>query len=314
MRKPKIEPLGEQRWARIERELFDRVASARASSDASSTRGRTEDIRAVRWFATTALVLAGAAAAIGGGVAWRVLDPSARKAVATVGPSRISTDAAGSHVNVGEAILDVSPQSELAVSGDDARGVTVVLERGRIECEVPPRHGRPPFIVEAGDVIVRVVGTHFSVGRGVSNIQVAVQHGLVQVTDGLQRVDVRAGETWPAPALSAPAAVVSATASTPPVAPPSPAEISPSIAPSSREVYESASRLEASRPDLAIATYRELAAKGGPWGMNALYAQGRLEADRGHVSEAMRLLDVYLARYPSGPNANDARQLLERLR
>ena len=61
--------------------------------------------------------------------------------------------------------------------------MTVVLERGRVECEVPPRNDRPPFSVEAGDVTVRVVGTHFSVARsGSKDVEVDVQRGVVQVT------------------------------------------------------------------------------------------------------------------------------------
>ena len=83
---------------------------------------------------------------------------------------------------------------------------------------------------------------------------------------------------------------------------------------SSRERYEAASKLEAQKPDAAMAIYGELARQGGAWGMNALFAEGRLESDRGRQSEASRLLDEYLARYPFGPNAEDARRLLARLR
>src|SRR5262249_44404385 len=154
--------------------------------------------------------------------------------------------------------------------GDDAHGVSVLLEQGRVECDVAPRQGKPPFSVEAGDVVVRVVGTHFAVIRSATEVDVQVQRAVVEVTRGGQRVDVQAGGTWPP---SGPSGASPTTA----IAPTAPPEASPSAvtppssqsvpAPTPREAYESATRLEASRPDLAIAIYSDLALRGGPWGM-----------------------------------------------
>jgi hypothetical protein len=322
MPKPDIEPLSERQWSRIERDLFARVEQRAIEPAAAQTRGDAPP----RWRTArvaVALVLAGAAAAIGGGVAVRWVTSAAPAHEVVASPSRITTDSAGSHLNVGEATLDVGPQSAVSVRGDDAHGVTLVLERGRVECEVPPRQGRPPFAVEAGDVVVRVVGTHFAVTRGVSSTEVEVQRGVVQITEGAERVDVHAGETWPAasprPPLSAPAVQAPAPSPAAPTHDPTPSAPSGAAAvstssPNPRDRYAAASRLEATRPDQAIAIYQELAAKGGPWGMNALFAEGRLEADRGYPDDARRRLGEYLLRYPSGPNADDARQLVQRLR
>jgi hypothetical protein len=214
---------------------------------------------------------------------------------------------------VGDSTIEVAPQSTAWVAGDDAHGITVLLEQGRVECEIAPRRGRPPFAVEAGDVVVRVIGTHFVVARNASEVNVQVERGAVQVTRGDYHVEVRAGETWPPSTLAAASTTVPVATSTPPAA------AAPSAGPSSppqspREAYEKASRLEVSRPDVAIAIYTDLVARGGLWGMNALFAKGRLQADRGRREEARRALSEYLVRYPSGPNADDARQLLERLR
>jgi hypothetical protein len=314
-----IEGLSEQRWSRVERDLFDRVARGEAEPQAADPRVASPP----RWRAAAALVLAGAAAAVGGGVAWRALAPSSR--VVAYGPSRISAGASGSHVTVGDSTVDVAPQTTAWVTGDDAHGVTVLLEKGRVECEVAPRQGRPRFAVEAGDVHVRVVGTHFAVTRAASEVDVQVQRGVVEVTSGERRVEVHAGETWPQRPPAAALPVLPSASSAPlgtmlpeePAATPpgsSPAASIAAAAPTPRAAYESASRLEATRPDAAIAIYGDLAAHGGPWGMNALFAKGRLQADRGRRDEARRTLTDYLDRYPSGPNADDARQLLDRLR
>jgi hypothetical protein len=79
-------------------------------------------------------------------------------------------------------------------------------------------------------------------------------------------------------------------------------------------MYESAARMESQNPEGALALYRKVAAGSGAWAANALYAAGRLQADRGRRGEAARLLDEYLARFPSGPNARDAKDLRETLR
>jgi hypothetical protein len=81
-----------------------------------------------------------------------------------------------------------------------------------------------------------------------------------------------------------------------------------------QEIYESAARLEARDPDAALAIYARLASGSGAWAANALYAEGRLRADRGQQAEGKRLLSEYLTRFPQGPNATDARDLLSRLR
>jgi hypothetical protein len=81
-----------------------------------------------------------------------------------------------------------------------------------------------------------------------------------------------------------------------------------------QRLYEAAARSESSDSDGAMATYRRLAAGGGPWAPTALFAAGRLASDRGRNAEARHLLDDYLVRYPRGANAEDARRILARLR
>jgi len=309
-KKIRVEPLSEMRWERLERALLEQLDGQDASFPVSVR--AAEGARALRWRSAAALVMAGAAAAVLGVVTWHLLAWRG-EAVAT---TRLETGTNGTQVEVGESTLDVGPESTMRVSGDDGQGVVVVLNRGRVECDVPPRKARPPFVVEAGAVTVRVIGTHFAVGRGVDGTTVDVQRGVVDVEAGEKHVLVHAGEHWP-PSNSAvvvddgSAAEVSSATTSLAAPPSSPAHLAAGA--TARDQYEAASRLETTQPDSAIAVYRGLARRGGPWGMNALFAEGRLEADRGHGDEARRLLHEYLARYPGGPNADDARRVIGRL-
>jgi hypothetical protein len=307
-KKIRIEPLSDARWERVERALLLKLDQEEASVPASAQ--EIEAVRALRWRPAAGLVMAGAAAAVLGVVAWHLVSRPAESMATT----RLETGANGTEVEVGESTLDVGPESTMRVSGDDGHGVVLVLNRGRVECDVPPRKARPPFVVEAGPVTVRVIGTHFAVGRGADGTTVDVQRGVVDVESGEQHVLVHAGEHWPLSSLAEDRAAAEIPSDTPAptslAAPPS----SPArFAGTAREQYEAASRLETTQPDSAIAAYRWLARRGGPWGMNALFAEGRLEADRGHADEARRLLHEYLTRYPGGPNADDARRVVGRL-
>jgi hypothetical protein len=81
-----------------------------------------------------------------------------------------------------------------------------------------------------------------------------------------------------------------------------------------RERFQSASALEVRDPLAAARIYRELASGSGPWAANALFAEARLSAERGQREAARALLAAYLDRFPGGPNADDARALLIRLK
>ena len=359
--KLEIEPLNDARWSRIEKSLFERLDRRDEPLAAPPPESEVAPVRSWRakGFAIGALALAAAVLLVVVGV--RMWPSPSPRSVVAANPSRIVTGASDSHLALGESSIDVGPESALVVSGDDARGLVVVLDRGKVTCEVAPRGARPAFIVQAGDVRVRVIGTRFTVtrvhGEARDTAKVEVAHGVVEVSAHGTTTMVRAGETWPAgttadlsvvptnaPLAQAPTPSVSAddpaqpkpsngakrpapnaTSTTPrPSAPvtndpytaPTPTT-EPAVVPpppSPRQLYEQAAQLESRDPSRALAIYRELAAAGGAWGMNALFAQGRLQADRGNRGEARRLLNDYLSRYPRGPNAADARALLDRLK
>jgi hypothetical protein len=214
-------------------------------------------------------------------------------------PARIATAAIGSRVEVGESTVEVGPQSAVRLSGDDAHGISVLLDTGRVECDVAPRRGRPPFLVEAGAVEVRVIGTHFVVTRAGDAVTVAVQRGRVEVISGQEHAFVDAGSRWP-PALAvqtSPAAVA--------VPPQAGAEAAGPEAPAAMTAAP-ATEL-APRAPAADTRAAPAAAAGGS-------TPAARPSARERQSEATRLLDEYLARYPFGPNAEDARRLLARMR
>jgi hypothetical protein len=341
-----VEPLSEARWARVERAVFAKLDEEAASAapvidePVAAPRGRARVAAAI-------VAACAVAAAVGGLVArsvWRSPAPQAG--------SHIVTAQGGSHVALAEAALDVGQSSELEVSGDDDHGVLVVLDRGRVDCEVAPRQGRPPFVVKAGEVRVRVVGTRFAVQREATGVHVEVQKGVVEVESHGEVERVSAGQSWPsvneAPAAAPATAVASAALTPAPTTPapassprratstashpiavspskpvtsdeePAPQVVAPPVAPrapaaTSQERYESAARIESTDPDAALAIYGDLARGDDAWSANALFASGRLEADRGQRDRARELLGRYLARFPRGANAADARDLLDRI-
>lgn len=94
--------------------------------------------------------------------------------------------------------LDLPDGSRVTLGGDSrivanfGDGVrSVRLEAGQAFFEVARDPARP-FVVEAGDTRVRVVGTRFDVGYGVDRVRVTVEQGTVEVRE-------------PAPILAEPA-------------------------------------------------------------------------------------------------------------
>lgn len=325
---PRVEPLSELSWRRVENQVFaalDRGADQPLPAEASPS----ETARR-RWPAAAAVLACAAAVAL-----VFVLRELPTGEPQTLRTSRIVTTAAASELSIGDADITVEPASALWVASQGDR-VEIVLERGSVDCAVAPRRERPPFVVRAGDIRVEVIGTAFAVTRHGDSARVEVFEGVVQVMGKGDVARVRAGESWP-PHLAVKdeaaegedRAVERADRQRKrkrhrahehrarrPERDAGEREVRRSEvddAPSDQELYETAARLEASDADAAIAIYRRLAASSGPWSATALFAQARLESDRGRTEVAVRLLHRYLERHPSGSNAADARLLLQDL-
>ncbi len=310
-----VEPLSRQAWERVETRLFERLGRGEHLPSANVSVRGPAPVRI--WIGAAALVLTGTV------LLWLVLDTlhhvdtlhrAAPVATAPLAPApmaahapvvapaprtasevtRIVTTSAETRTTLGDAALTLAADSDVRVRGNDSEGWLIELERGEVECEVAPRRGRAAFVVQAGETRVSVVGTRFSVRRAGDSVSVSVREGHVQVESGKRVALLGPGERWPAASAEPPA------------------RASRHGSPSARTRFERAARLEASEPEKALRIYAELARARGPWAANALYAQARLESERGQRERARALLQRYLARYPKGVNAQDVRALLER--
>jgi hypothetical protein len=316
-----VEPLSPQRWAKIERSLFSRVETEMAARTLPTESFQPWARRVFPWLVASSLALMVLA------VLWLATGRPADGPGSLTQASRITTGSTGSHLVLRELTLDVDPESTVVIGAATERGMLLVLDRGSVVCDVTPRSASAPLIVQAGATQIRVVGTRFRVQRDGEAVKVAVEHGVVEVTMNSHVSRVRAGQVWPA---AAPAALASThTNEVVAAAPVEPSEVRRSsprpqaatVAPTTNETassaqarFEQAARLERADPGQATALYRTLETGSDSWAQNALYARGRLEAARGNTTEARKVLERYMARFPKGANRDDARALLQRLR
>lgn len=231
----------------------------------------------------------------------------------------------------GEAALSLSTGTTLALGAQtsfvvDDRGKVerFSLRRGRLSAKVAKLASGERFIVSTPDAEIEVRGTNFSIdvlergeecGAG-SRSRLAVTEGVVEVRRGGAAVLVRAGQFWPPDCVSV-AARVSASE-------PESASGRTHNAPAAKSAAAPTSRL-ARANDLfaegvalrrqgdangALRAYQEVMTRfpTSPLAENALVERMRLLANVSSArarSEAQR----YLARYPGGFAAEEARQL-----
>ena len=98
------------------------------------------------------------------------------------------------------SIARVSDGGELVVKLATAEHIESVLALGAADFEVT-KHPERDFVVLAGPVRVRVVGTHFRVERSGERTRVSVSEGKVEVQEGETRSYLEAGESRFFPSL-----------------------------------------------------------------------------------------------------------------
>ncbi len=321
---PPVEPLSDLAWSRIERGLWSRMDAVPPAEQPTRPR---------RWMWIAAPALAAAAAAVVLVLGLRGDAPPAEA------PARLVSGAAPTSLSYGD--VHVTLDADSAAVMERTKGA--VLERGAAWFTVAPRRERAAFVVTAGDTVVRVIGTKFRVARSGEEAAVQVEHGIVEVLFRGATTRVGAGEEWtsraptrvtpirvaeaeiellpeaapPAPpAPPAPAADPDppvqvdrrvSGSRTPPVTAPAPARRDPDAA-----KYHRLEQLEVRNPKAAIDGYLELSRGTSRWAERALFAAARLAADR-KQPRARALLEIYLTRFPSGANVDDARTLLDHI-
>jgi ferric-dicitrate binding protein FerR (iron transport regulator) len=209
--------------------------------------------------------------------------------------------------------LKVEPRSRVEVGDRTASALKLVLARGRIACDVTHRPGRS-FVVAAGGVEVRVVGTRFSVANdeadGGARVEVRVERGTVEVrSPGGEIVRVEAGHTW-SQVTKTEALAAEVEAPTPPVPSPEKSHAAPRARPDARELFEQArSQWRAGRIEAAAQTYQALLASHprDPRAGLAAFELGRLRMDRlGDMPGAVTALQQAVALAPGAELREDA--------
>jgi hypothetical protein len=337
-----VEPLSDARWARMERELFAKL------DEAQETDTRARDPRRFRALTWAAVAVTVASAMLAIVLSGRAMHPDDRVSLATtdsaseftVGESSLTVaprslvavrgdDDHGIDVVLdrGTVTCEVAPRRgrpPFRLSAGEVRirvmGTKFTVTRGEEETSVDVEHGVVE-IASRGVVTVVRDGGHWPdavapSGTPSSDVASSSSYGAGVPMAPLQaRSQARAAHSRRPAAVDTSAASSEPTANEPVAM--EPATTSPpatAVVPAAQQAFEAASRSERTNPVQAAAIYRQLAAGGTAWAPNALFALARLEVDRGQRAEAARLLSAYLVRYPRGINADDARELLRRMR
>ncbi|MEO8707069.1 MAG: FecR family protein [Kofleriaceae bacterium] len=320
---PPVEPLSDIGWARVEKKLWEQLDAA-PELVPSRARTRTRTWLAASLVAVAAMAVVAVIVFRGGGD-----DPT----LAFEPPARIVSSDAPSAITFGDAHVTLDPKSAVVMSRDVERP-SAVLEYGSAWFAISPRHGRPAFVVLAGDTTIRVVGTRFKVGRSAEIVTVEVERGTVEVQFHETTSTVQAHQRWstetglatevtqaepPAPPPSPPPPVADPPIADPkpvpkvrPPSPPTPPTPPPPTVDDAAAFKQLAAN-EVRDPTATITGYLQLARRRGPYAAMALFAAGRLAADR-RDPRAQDLLERYLRTHPRGPNADDARELLAHLK
>jgi len=320
-------PVSEARRERVERQLFQQLAAVRVADRAEAVIPPPKKSRAAMWWGAAAC-----AAAVVATVLFITRDGTTGGQLAS--PSRVVTpvDSESTFTIGHEAVVVAKRDTSVEWQQGRDGSITLQLARGAVDCQVEPRHGRPPFKVISGDITVVVVGTRFTVTRTPSP-RVDVAHGKVRVEAPGGTWFVEAGESWtpisvtaieeptePAPVAAAepeiemdpikvsrakkPAAVPAPAA---PVEKPATAIAPPETRELAKEAYRAAQHLENTDPKLAAANYRAIAlGKDDGWAATALVALAELDLKQNDPQAALDALDEHARRFPRSAIREDA--------
>ncbi len=204
---------------------------------------------------------------------------------------------------------ELSPNAAVQALEQSGSRVAVRQSRGQVRYDVTERPERD-FVVHAGDVEVRVLGTIFSVELLEDGVQVSVERGRVALSDRNRRVELTRGESM--------FLAEGAELAEPEVQEPSPAAKQPR-----RKARKRARTATASAGELlaqadaarqagrlgqaaqALTTLTRQHAR-DPRAISAWFTLGRVQGDRGRFEASARAFERCFERSPSGTLAEDA--------
>lgn len=204
--------------------------------------------------------------------------------------------------------------AEVEVVVQDASLTRLRQGEGLVRYEVS-RNASRDFVVAAGDVQVRVIGTAFEVAHEAGRVRVAVERGEVEVDDGSRAVSLFAGDVLEVPAFLGDTQTGGTSDlsddAEPAVEPVRTARAADTPSrPTVRELMRRADEARAAG-DLGRASdlLREIVAAkpGRDRSTTALFTLGRVERSRGRHAEAARAFQRCWKRAPQGPLAEDSR-------
>jgi len=255
-------------------------------------------------------------------VAWLVMLPGTPtgEAPATWAGATLRTSGEPTRVALADGSnIEARPESELALLEAPPGEVRVAVRRGGATFEVTHRERPRRFVVQAGDVEVRVIGTRFQVERrreadGSRRVEVRVSRGLVEVALAGQEVRrLGAGERWSI-AEEPPAGALEASADQK-VTPP--ASVSEDVAgEGGGEAEAPGGGTDADEPGPHDAPDRRRPPRAGADGKAAaqLVADAKGAARQGDAEAAARAWEALLRRHPRDDRAPLAAFELGRLR
>ena len=184
---PPVDKLSDVAWARVERNVFARIAEGTVTNAvaAREVRDRSSTTKWV-WLAVPA------AAAAAFGLAFFSMNGPAPQTAAKE-PSRIVAGASPSSVSFSDAHITLDANSAVVM---DQAASQALVENGAAEFAVAPRGDRAPFMVLAGDASIRTAYGQFRVAREGEHASVSVDTGSVDIRFRGHEIHVGANHTW----------------------------------------------------------------------------------------------------------------------
>jgi ferric-dicitrate binding protein FerR (iron transport regulator) len=180
--------LSDVAWARVERNVFQRVVEGTVTHAAAARESKGE--RRSNWLW---LAVPGAAAAAFALAFFSMNGPSGPSTPQE--SSRVVAGSSPSSVSFGDAHVTLDANSAV-VMDQKAGKPTALLEHGAAVFGVAPRGDRGAFTVVAGDALVRTETGQFRVAREGELARVSVNSGSVEIRFRGQEIEVTAKHAW----------------------------------------------------------------------------------------------------------------------